>query len=519
MADQNEPLSLFQYISDAVVDGDLPDGFSLPRLTDKEDEIAWADGAWDGVSIYHMGFDKPSEKSRDLMEKAVQAASDGDFDDADALFIELGRIMSATSGIDAIQNFIIDNSDELNPENVFDYAYHSVVDSTDRECVKYGLSLLELFDTDSSDDLKDVVRTIGLSDEFTIFAIYVMWHWENGNDEVFELAKKVHGWGRIHAVERIEPETDEIRHWMLVDGVHNQVLPAYSALTCWQKSDAAALLHGNLTREEFSGIRDIIGGLLDEGPVPGISEIENGDDHILLFLDKARNLASDIDDYEAIRSIRIHFEDEETSNPEIVTLCNELLSSDKCRDAVMKAVSEGNSVPLAAELGIDYKEDVLNALESSFEDRPYLCKPLMDDTDYRARVLELFQQRLPLDEMKCGPGTTLGLGRKYRKELALEYLMQELRDFPLEGQDFVKTGLQCAPIKTRNGALYVIEEWVSAKKIPLSQLLPEFQELLIKLSGIEPNADVKQRMESLIAGNISFKNNSDDDNDDDDEMV
>ena len=38
--------------------------------------------------------------------------------------------------------------------------------------------------------LKKAVRNIGLSDEFTVFAVWIMRGWENGNKEVFELAKK-----------------------------------------------------------------------------------------------------------------------------------------------------------------------------------------------------------------------------------------------------------------------------------------------------------------------------------------
>lgn len=504
-----ETKSLYEYISSAVIDGELPKDFNLPKLTDKEDKIAWADGALDGVGIYHMGYSEPSDESNALMEKAVRAAAAGSYDDADKLFGEIGNKLSAIGGIDSIQNFIIDHKDELNLGNVFEYGFHAVVDSADRECVKYGLALLELFDTEDSEEIKDVVRTVGLSDEFSIFAIFVMLRWEDGNREVWELAKKIHGWGRVHAVERIEPTTDDIKHWLLVDGVHNWVMPAYSALTCWQKSDAVTVLRGNPTREEFSGIRDIIEGLLDEGPVSGISEIENSDDVIIAFLNKAKSLADNMDDYEVIREIRIHFEDEESGNADIVSLCQELLSSDKCKEAVKEAVSKGQSIPLADELGIDYKADVFRVLESSFEDRPYLCSSLMDDPEYRDKVLELFRQRLPLSEMKTGPKKTLGLGKDYWRENALEYLMQELRNYPLEGQDFVETGLQSAPVRTRNGAMYVLELWISSKETPLSELLPDFQTLLLKLRDAEIDEKARKRIDRLVSGNITFEDEPD----------
>ena len=43
--------SLFEYISSAVIDGELPEDFTLPVLSEDDSQIVWADGALDGVGI------------------------------------------------------------------------------------------------------------------------------------------------------------------------------------------------------------------------------------------------------------------------------------------------------------------------------------------------------------------------------------------------------------------------------------------------------------------------------------
>lgn len=146
------------------------------------------------------------------------------FDRADELFYELGQKSRALLSIDALQSYIIDHKEELNAGNIYEYGIHALVDSTDRECLKFGLSLLEFFDTDRDEKLKDIIRTIGLNDELSIFAIFVILCWEDGNNEVWQLARKIHGWGHIHAIERIEPNTEEIKRWLLEEGVHNNVM-------------------------------------------------------------------------------------------------------------------------------------------------------------------------------------------------------------------------------------------------------------------------------------------------------
>lgn len=356
--EKEEAISLFGFIANAVVDGELPEDFTLPRLPADEGSLPWADGAEDGVYMYHVNSSEMPDDDRTLMENAVRAASEGDFEGADKLFCELGQRSRAICIINALQSYVTNHEDALSSQNIFRYSVHAMIESEDRECVKFGLSLMELYNTDAIEELKDAIRLIGLSDEFSIFSLFVMRQWEDGNQEIYQLARKIHGWGRIHAVEHMEPDTDEIKDWLLKEGVHNKIMPAYSAMVCWLKSDAASVLNNHPSREEFSGIRDIIGGLLDEGPVWGISLIENSDRMIADFLNLAKGMALELADYEAVRDICAYYStyygDGESQNDGIVFLCREILGSARCRNVVMEAVRR--SVGLAQDLHIEYED-------------------------------------------------------------------------------------------------------------------------------------------------------------------
>lgn len=494
-------MSLYQYIAEAAVDGCLPKDFSLPK-NPEDGGIMWADGARDGVAVYHTMGQGLSEEDRVLMESAVQAASRSDDAEADGLFGELGRKARAISLIDELQAYVIDNKDALSVGNIFQYAARTIVDSSDVETVKIGLSLLELFDTDRVGHLNDVIWTLGLSDELSLFAIFVMRQWQDGNTEIYELAKRLHGWGRIHAVEQIEAETEEIRQWLLTEGVHNDILPAYSALVCWQKSDAESILKGNPSREEFSGIRDMIEGLLDEGPVQGISAIEDGVAMIMTFLKQAKKIEPDLSDYEVIRQIRIRYGEGDSENSAVVRLCQELLTSEACKGLVREAVKEGRALSLAQDLQLEYKAEVLQLLKAAFDEHFYLCSYLMNDSDYRAETLELFRRKLPLEEMKALPTDSMGLGEEYRKHHQLECIVQELFHYPLEGIAFVETALQCAPIRTRHMGARALQNWVSVKETPLERLLPDTCRLVCRLRDIEVDEKVRERLESLAAGKV-----------------
>ncbi len=107
--------------------------------------------------------------------------------------------------------------------------------------------------------------------------------------------------------------------------------------------------------------------------------------------------------------------------------------------------------------------------------------------------------------MKTLPTNSLGLGKEYQKQHCLENILQELKIYPLEGQEFVETALQSAPIRTRNIGIAVLESWVNMKQIPLKELMPEIYKLLCQLRDIETDEKVVNKMDRLIAGNIIFE--------------
>lgn len=246
--------------------------FRLPSEDNKG--ISFAEGAMDGISIYHMGMPQIGDEDIAVIGNAITIAGSGDFEKADAAFKDFCNKYRVVCIIDEIQRYIIDHTRELNAGVIFRYAVHLVLESADVESVKAGIVILELFHLD--EDVKKIIRMLALSDEFTLYAVFLMRNWENGQIEVLNAAKKVSGWGRIHAVHFIEPENDEIKSWLLKEGVHNWVVPAYSGLDCFEKADVARLLDNDkLSYEELHSILEIVDAILDEGPVQGISAIEN----------------------------------------------------------------------------------------------------------------------------------------------------------------------------------------------------------------------------------------------------
>ena len=324
-----EQKAIADIINEAIGDDNdrLPKGFSLlDAVNGKSEGMRFADGAEDGIWLYHTVHQEPDIETKYAIADALSAASVKDFKQADSLFEKLGKDHRAIALSSAVHDILLQNKDTLDNSAIYDYAVHMMLQSPDVESVKFGLIMIELFDYSDNENLKHLIRLLGLADEFTLFVVYNMkGSWEDDNEEVFELAKRVRGWGRVHAVEHLDPDTDEIREWLLTEGVHNDVIPAYSALLCWEGAQVAKRLQGPLNRREFEGVRDIIAGLLDEGPCEGISAAEDIDAGVREFLTKARSFRLGPDDYDVINSLKDYYQGKGRPGEFIVRLADELI--------------------------------------------------------------------------------------------------------------------------------------------------------------------------------------------------
>lgn len=492
--------SLYEIIFEAYKDGELPRDFSLPDEKNSSG-LRFADGAMDGISLYHIGAPQITDEIRESIKSAVDAASHRDIEHAEELFRVLGEKIPAIRAIDELQSYIIENKDSLNAPDLYDCAARLMVTSSDRECVKFGMSMLELFNIEDNKTLTSAVELLGQCNEFTIFSVFIMSRWKDANERIFALAQRVHGWGRIHAVERLEPKTDEIKSWLLREGVNNDVLPVYSALPCWEKSDAETLLQNNdISDEDFTAIGKILSEMMDEGPCKGISALENGEEIIIDFLNKSKARTLSIDDYITVLYIYDTCECNEYDNPKITSLCNEILDTERCRELVRTAVKNDDvskgAIDLAHKLRIDCKDDLMRLLENDFDNKTYLCHQLMDD-DHHAKTIEIFRSHLPFESLldAANEDNAVLHGKLYA-------IVQNLANYPLEGTDLIEFCLKCSPVRDRIIALNTLQNWVNLRQTPLETLLPETFHIIQRSIRIEPDNNVRRKMENLLNGEI-----------------
>ena len=302
-------------------EGRLPREFILPKDQDDENSLIFTDGAQDGITYFHTQPGKLNIEEADLLIDAMNAVVGGHIDTADELFLKLTKTRRTIEFAGYLSDLVEENASMINPIHAYSYGKHLVALAKDKELVKIGLALHHKAPEDRLKGFRQIITDLAYCNEFTWFCLPIIQKWDDGNDLIFEIAKHIYGWGRVHACAFLEPETWEIRQWFLREGVDNGVMPPYTALEAWNKSDAASLLDCRLTQKDITFISRIMAALLDEGPCRGISLVEDPEIAIRKFLNQAQSFNLSPDDYKVIKAIKERWDRDEL----IASLCEDLI--------------------------------------------------------------------------------------------------------------------------------------------------------------------------------------------------
>lgn len=495
--------SIFFNIKQAFYNGKLPDDYKLPRYGAKP---MFADGAQDGTAIYHLKLEETDENAR-LLE-AFKLMSNADFPAAETLLESILQNNYAIKLADDIHTVLLENHEVLDAGNIYRFAVNNLLASKNKELVKADMVILELFPCD--EPVRGAVRILGQCEEFTLFAIFVMRKWDNGNEEIFALAKKVRDWGRIHAIEYLEADTEEKKEWLLYEGLKNIFMPEYSALTVFNKAEAAKVFAmEELSYETYHALAMLLEGLLDEGPVPGISQIKDRMLILQQFLDNSAKQELTVADLNVVLLIA-HWCDDLPSKEakSIKEKAEAILFDAKNAGVVQKAIKNADGLMLADKLGLPFKNQLLECIEQNFEENCCKCFWLMEDPDYVEKVVEVFCNKLPFDIISAGAAADCDFGDKNFKYYAmLESILTNFGRVPVGREPELATAaVQCPSARVRRQGVAVLKVWVENAGVTLEKLLPQVHKLLTDIVADEVCNDIKESINELIAGKTAFDN-------------
>jgi hypothetical protein len=324
---------------------------------------------------------------------------------------------------------------------------------------------------------------------------------------IWKLAKQVHGWGRIRAVERLaKTQSSEIKAWLLREGLQNAVMFEYSAYTCAISGGLLDALQGETIDDELlTGAAQILEALVRGGPAEDMFDYGDGAAACLAFLRQAaRSPSSEVRVLLAASSVRQFIEDRAEragwaaqTRWAIRTAASTLINDVRWGPVIDEGLRTADGFAFniyaegAAAIGRDPWPARYEKQRRRVSDQWYFLMQT-DDGERIDQVLDLARQQLNLKLVGSGPEASLGLGPGYADDGALDFVLQDLKRFPGKGWDLIRVGLRGRPVRLPNMALNALEQWDRSS-------WPEEadQELRLALER-EPDERVRKRFIELL---------------------
>ncbi|MGM9540328.1 hypothetical protein [Anaerovibrio sp.] len=320
-----EKESIYDRIKGAMTpEGTMPEGFVLREKL--QDGRQFADGAIDGTIRYYMG--PAGNTDITMLEQALKIASQGRFEDAaNALITYFAQGIVMLPVMDKVQEWVYAHPEGLSPDRLGQFARTLLLQSRDVESVKFALTILEVLDSEPDEKMREILLTLAACEEMTLFCLFALGGYEDANRMYFQLAKKLKGWGRIHAVSMLKPEDEEMRDWLLQEGWQNEIMPEYSAITVIKRVKLPELLN----HSEEASLLEIAGKLisysLQDEPIAGLASYKRAGELLQVYLEGCRQSGIGEGAADGIRAIRTFAEQHELANKwQLVELCNNILA-------------------------------------------------------------------------------------------------------------------------------------------------------------------------------------------------
>lgn len=487
-------------------------GMELPDEIRTEGGLRYAPGMADAV--FGSADTELSEEELAEISDLIFRAAVGDDECENKLYDNICHKYNVISIIDRVLAKLDEDSFKLNG-NLSIIAADFAFRSADRNAVKFGIALLGYC---KSEDNLEEIKILGLHDEFTLFAsVAVMKISGNMERDLWEMAKKAEGWGRIQSVQRLADIlcSPEIEDWLVREGYKNNIM--YEYLTY------IAAVHGKLyerlcapkiDRGLFESAGEIIEGLISGGPAEDMSDYEFASRTVEQYIRHSVLMADELQDFIVLNSIKDFLEEIRDNlqghekngwNQDNIADClidiNTVMkkpewkkkTEDALNSRLFAVFNQGKMT--ASILGIAYWDRLWALLKENPESTALWYDAVNTaPPEFSDELTALALKTLPLDKIASGPADVVGFSEDYQYFICIEYIITYLASFSGKGEKLILAGLQAPVTRTRNMCVQTLGKWGR------ENWSEEIQLAVKKLSEIEPNPRTKSNLERLLLG-------------------
>lgn len=448
------------------------DGYPLPDEPPNETgRSVLPSVVYDGVSTHHFGTG--AQPVADLTDRIL-----ADLDDPARLLEHFAGIRAVSVADDLVGEL---RSRHFPREKLRNAARFVTENATRREAAKLGIVLLG---TCGDERDRELLQLLGSLEEFALFAVVALMNTQpHPHRAVFELAQRLEGWGRIHAVERLKGCADpDITAWLLRGGFRNGVMNEYLAhLAATTGGLYEALLEDDVDDALIDGAADILNALAKGGPAEDMHDYEDAVPAMHRFAEHLARAQPTLGRLDAALTLERLVSGDDFDWPDgeparLPARYTSLTAQPRWRELVASELARVDSaaeprgarrsyafevaLSCAGRLGMNAFPNALARLRFDHHNA-YVWQWAMRHADQVTveQVVGLAEQLLPLDQLATGPSEALGLGPDHQADTVLEIIVWNLRDHPGHGQALLPVALANRVVRCRRAVLTVLDAW------------------------------------------------------------
>ncbi|WP_460356374.1 hypothetical protein [Actinoallomurus acanthiterrae] len=435
----------------------------------------------DGVRTHHFGIASEPAAAREVVDllEAIVSASPGP-----ASLARLHEVLARQSAVDLADDLVRElRARNLPHEPLHGVARHLTEYGSARNTVKLGIVVLGECGDERD---RELLLLLGALEELTLYAVVALMKTQPDRQRAtYELARRVKGWGRIHAVERLEGSDDpEIKAWLLREGFRNDVMNEYLAHLAATTGDLyTALLGPDVDKALLEGAGGILAALALGGPAKDMTDYDDGVPALHRYAElvsTAEPTLGMLDHLLTVRRCALR-SDRDVAWPEgeperLACRYEALLARPAWRELVLTHLSDpcgtgpyGFNVALscAGRLDMPVLPQALHHLEREpFNAYAWQWAVNHSDSETITSVITLAMRVLPLDTLASGPADSQGFGPEHAPDRALEAIINGLDDHPGIGLELLRISLSNRVVRIRRRALQILTTWPAEGRQP-----------------------------------------------------
>ncbi|MGJ6962247.1 hypothetical protein ACSDR0_10090 [Streptosporangium sp. G11] len=474
----------------------LPD--DLPRPTGDEPFISSV--VMDGIQSHHFGIEPDDDaviEIADLLGRLV--TGDPAHDDLLLLHDRLGTV-SALGIADGLVDRI--RRQRLPRDRIGAVGRHLAEHGTRRDAVKIGLVLLGACGDERD---RELLLLLGTLEELTLYAVVALRRTQPDRQRAtYELARRVRGWGRIHAVERLKGCDDpQIKDWLLRDGFRNGIMNEYLAHLAATTGDLySALLEPDVDDALLDGAAGILAALALGGPAEDMGDYADAVPAMHRLADLLTDRRATLGRLDAVLRILAFLRkpgDDSPWPPDVVARLRhryeDLVVRPRWNDLVLERLADphhadfSHAMWAADRLRLQVVPQIVARLETDpLDDFAWYHAIGLATAEEAEQLSDLAERLLPLADLADGPGDRRGIGQEYKPDRALESVVGGLKAFPGIGLALIDVALRNRVTRTRRAALAALTTW------PASAVPDEARNWVRRAASVEPHEETRTEM-------------------------